>query len=74
MTCAETLAEIRSWSVSDRMEFFHELSDIVATDAGVLPMSPEVRQLLEERLAEADANPDDVLTWEEIKSSLRERP
>ena len=74
MTHPETLAEIKSWSVSDRLELFHEMWDSIATDTEVLPMSPEVRQLLEERLAEDDANPEDVITWDEIKSSLKAQP
>ena len=74
MTHPETLAEIKTWSVDDRLELFHEMWDNIATDAGVLPMSSEVRQLLEERLAEDEANPDDVITWDEIKSSLKAQP
>ena len=74
MTRAETFAEIQSWNFNDRLELFHEMWDSITTDAGVLPLSPEVRQLLEERLAEDDANPDDVITWEEIESSLKAQP
>ena len=71
MTRAETLAEINSWNMNDRLELFHEMWDMIATDSGVLPLSPELRQLLEECHAEDEANPDDVLTWDEIKSSLK---
>lgn len=74
MTRAETLAEINSWTLNDRLELFHEMWDTIATDSGVLPLSPELRQLLEERHAEDEANPDDVLTWDEIKSSLKAQP
>lgn len=71
MTRAEALAEINSWTLNDRLELFNEMWDTIATDSGVLPLSPELRQLLEERHAEDEANPDDVLTWDEIKSSLK---
>lgn len=74
MTRAETLAEIQSWSVDDRLELLYEMWDSIAIDAGVLPLSPDVQQLLEERMAEDEANPDDVVTWEEIKASLKAQP
>ena len=74
MTHAETLDEINSWNMNDRLELFHKMWDTIATDAGVLPVSPEMRQLLEERHAEDEASPDDVLTWDEIKSSLKAQP
>ena len=74
MTRAETLAEIKSWKFSDRLELFHEMWDSISADAGVLPLSQDVRQLLEERLAEDESNPDDVVTWEEIESSLKAQP
>ena len=74
MTRAETLAEINSWSLSDRLELLNEMWDTIAVDTGVLPLSPDVQHLLEERLADDEANPDDVMTWEEIKSSLKAQP
>lgn len=71
MNRAEILDEMKSGSFGGRLESFHEMRDHIVRYADVVPLSPEVRQLLEERLAESDANPDDVMTWEEIKESLK---
>lgn len=70
MVASTTLSEIKSWPVEDRLELVYAVWDSIAIDAGVSPLSPDVRQLLDERIAHANSHPEDVMTWEAMKAEL----
>lgn len=57
--------------VSDRLALMHEIWDSIAATPEDVPLAQEQRQVLDRRLAELDADPDNVLTWEQIKEHVR---
>ena len=71
MIPADTISEIKRWSVEDRLDLIEEVWTSIDQEQFVPPLTDELRTLLEQRLADAKANPDDVLTWEEVKAELR---
>jgi putative addiction module component (TIGR02574 family) len=58
-------------SVDDRLALVQEIWDSIAADCDLLPLTDEQKRLLDRRRADLDANPGNVLTWEEIKRSVR---
>lgn len=65
------LAEVDSWPIEDRIRLVQEVWDRLAAQ-GVEPgSSEELKALLDRRLAALDAEPNDVLTWDEIASYVR---
>ena len=64
-------AEVGSWSVEHRLQLVEEIWDSLVTEGIELPVSDELRALLDGRLAALTANPDDVLTWDEVVSHVR---
>lgn len=60
-------------SVEDRIELAQEIWDSVAIEAGMLLPSPSEKAELDRRLAEDDASPDDVVSWEAVKAEFHVR-
>ncbi len=74
MTVAEARDSIKSWNRDERLLLLDELWESLDREHFVPELTPELRQLLDERIAHADAHPDDVVSWEEMKAELdRER-
>ena len=74
MTVAEARASINSWNRDERLLLLDELWESLDRDQFVPELTPDLRQLLDDRIAHADAHPDDVLSWEQMKVELdRER-
>jgi putative addiction module component (TIGR02574 family) len=59
-------------SADDRLALVQEIWDSLAADAVPIPLSEAQKQLFNRRLADLDRNPNDVLTWEQIKARVRE--
>ena len=59
-----------SASKEQRIAFVQELWDRIAQDAERVPVPPEHRQLLEERLKEYRANPRPGRPWSEVREQL----
>jgi putative addiction module component (TIGR02574 family) len=57
-------------SVEERLALVEELWDSIADSSADLPLTEAQRAELERRLAEHEANPDDVVSWEDIKTSI----
>lgn len=57
-------------SVAERLNLVEELWDSIATDT---PLTDAQRTELDRRLADHEANPDDVVSWEEVQSSITAR-
>lgn len=60
-----------SLSVDERLELIGVVWDSI--DHSTREVSPEVAALIEERAAEARANPAAGRTWDEVRQSLRDR-
>ena len=64
---------LRRLSVPERLRLVGDLWDSIAEDAPdeALPVTPELAAELDRRLAEHEANPDDVVSWGEVRARLR---
>ena len=60
-----------SLSVDERLELIGAVWDSI--DHATRPVSPAVAALIEERVADAKAQPLDGKPWDEVRRSLRER-
>jgi putative addiction module component (TIGR02574 family) len=50
-----------------------EIWDNIAAEGARVPLSEKRRQELEQRLADDESNPDEVVPWEEVKEKAIER-
>jgi putative addiction module component (TIGR02574 family) len=57
-------------SIEERLALVEELWDSIAE---ATPLTEAQRAELDRRLAEHKANPDDVVSWEEVKASITAR-
>jgi putative addiction module component (TIGR02574 family) len=60
-------------SVDERLALVEELWDSIAESSGELPLTEAQQTELDRRLAEHQANPDDVVPWEEVRASVEAR-
>jgi putative addiction module component (TIGR02574 family) len=59
---------ISGLSVEQRLELIDALLDSLDADGASLELSAAQREELERRLADHEANPQDVVSWEEIQA------
>ena len=64
---------IERMPLEQRIALVQEIWDTVAVDAGLPSSMPSAFGLLEQRVAEDDASPDDVVPWESIKADALKR-
>lgn len=64
---------LRRLSVPERLRLVEDLWDSIAEDApdAAFPVTPELAAELDRRLAEHEANPDDVVAWADVRARLR---
>jgi len=65
--------ELFRLSAAERLELVEELWDSIADEDQVLELTPEQREDLDRRLAEADADPTGGSSWEEVRERIRHR-
>ena len=68
------LDAVRALPVDDQVRLVDQIQEDLQSEAHDPNLTPEVMQELDRRLADIEANPDDVVTWEEIVAPARERP
>jgi putative addiction module component (TIGR02574 family) len=56
-----------------RVALVQEIWDSIAAETSAVPLSEAHRAELERRLADDEANPDDVIPWEEVKAKALAR-
>ena len=64
---------IERLGIEERLILVEELWDSIAADSAAVPLTEAQRAELDHRIAEHEANPDDVVPWEEVKASITER-
>lgn len=69
MSATELLEKARRLPLEERIELAQSLWDDV-TRCSEDSLSPEEARLIDERLREHEANPEDVVSWEEVKARL----
>lgn len=65
-----TLAEIETFPVDDRIRLIAAIWQSIEVERKDVRLSEAQLKHLDRRIAAYEANPDDVLTWEEAKDSL----
>jgi putative addiction module component (TIGR02574 family) len=67
------LTQITALSVDERIELVQAIWDSIAAETENLELTEDQKIELDRRLADLDARPDDVLTWDQIKARVRGR-
>jgi len=70
---ARTIDELRSLPIDDRLKVVEAIWDSLPEEASV-PVSPEQREELNQRLNAYEADPEDLLTWDQVLERLRGQP
>jgi len=70
MDINETLSELTSLPVSDRLRVVESLWDSIESDTPV-SLSPDQREEINRRIEAHQANPDELLTWDQVLDRLR---
>lgn len=63
---------LRRLSISERLQLVEDLWDTITQDApdAALPVTPELAEELDRRLAEHEADPGAAVSWETVRSEL----
>jgi len=73
MDIKATLNEINSLSVEERIDLVLAIWDSIAVEQASPNLTEAQKQELDRRISKSEENPEDVLTWEQIKASLKEQ-
>lgn len=60
-------------SIDERLALVEELWDSIAKDAAAVPVTDAQRAELDRRLAEHEAHPEEVVSWEDVKAAISAR-
>lgn len=71
MDITATLNEIASLSVEDRIRLVQAIWDGIAAEQAYPDLTETQKRELDYRIDDCEMNPDNVLTWEEIKASIK---
>jgi putative addiction module component (TIGR02574 family) len=71
MDITATLNEIVALSIEDRINLVQAIWDSIATDRAYTDLTDMQKQELDRRIADSESNPDNVMTWQEIKASIK---
>jgi putative addiction module component (TIGR02574 family) len=67
----DLLEEARRLSPRDRLQLIEALWDTLSDEE--IPVTAEERDLLDARLSDFEANPDDQSPWSDVKTRLEQR-
>lgn len=67
-------ADFRSLSVPERLTLIEAVWESLEERQDEIPLSDEQRALLDERIAEMDANPGNGITWDQLMAKLGRSP
>lgn len=73
MDTQSVLAAVGSWSVEDRLRLMEGIWAGLLGQGYDPALTAEQTAEVERRLAEDDAAPDDVVTWDEVKAAALKR-
>ena len=71
MDITATLNEIATLSVEDRIRLVQAIWDTIAAEQAYPDLTEQQKRELDSRIDDYEMNPDNVLTWEEIKASIK---
>lgn len=64
---------IERLGIEERLTLVEELWDSIAADSNAVPLTEAQRTELDRRITEHESNPDDVVPWDEARTSITER-
>ena len=65
------IKDLLKLSVDERIHLVQTIWDSIAVDAESSGISDEHKKILDERLEAHKTNPDDVVSWNEVKRSVK---
>ncbi len=65
------IAEILKLSVDERLRLVELIWDSIAADPAAVPLGDAHRDIIDERLAEHNVNPEDVISREQVLAETR---
>ena len=65
------IKDILKLSIDERIHLVQTIWDSIATDTEVSEITEEHKKILDERLKARKNNPDDVVSWGEVKKSVK---
>jgi putative addiction module component (TIGR02574 family) len=69
MSASIKLLGIERLALEDRLDLVEQVWDSIAADSVALPLTDAQRIELERRVTDHEQNPDDVVSWDEIRSA-----
>ena len=73
MDITATLNQITALRIEDRIRLVQAIWDTIAAEQAYPDLTEVQKQELDRRIADCEANPNDVLTWDEIKAAIKSR-
>ena len=70
MNVTETLNKINALNIEDRIFLVQAIWDSIEAEQVYPDLNEEQKKELDSRINDSESNPDNVLTWEEIKTSI----
>jgi putative addiction module component (TIGR02574 family) len=71
---AQTMTEIKDilkLSVDERIHLVQTIWDSIAVDTEVTEISDDHKKILDERLEAHKNNPNDIVSWDDVKKSVK---
>jgi putative addiction module component (TIGR02574 family) len=59
--------------IEERLALVEEIWDSIAADSADVPLTNAQRTELDRRIADHERSPDDVVSWDAVKTSITER-
>ena len=73
MDITATLNKIVTLKIEDRIRLVQAIWDSIAAEQAYPELTEEQKHELDNRIAQSDADSDNVIIWEEVRNSVRKR-
>lgn len=73
MTVSAKALGVDRLNIDDRLALVEEIWASICADSASFPLTEAQRAELDRRVADDEAFPDDVIPWEDLKTSMRAR-
>lgn len=73
MDIAITLDRITELSIAERIQIVQAILESIAVEQSVPDLTDDQKREIDRRISSYEANPEDVMTWDEVKASVRRR-
>ena len=73
MDISVTLHEIASLTIEERIHLVQAIWDGIAAEQAYPELTAAQKQELDSRIEDSEANPENVLTWAEVRAFIKER-